>query len=96
MDAGLHSATMRCGSDAYWCNFFPASLKYRGLLALIKLQASRTAARRRRKGEAVLFGVRTALCGTTRRFSEEWPRSKMRKSWVEAQAYMLCLGAIAA
>jgi hypothetical protein len=27
---------------------------------------------------------------------EEWPRSNMRKSWLEAQAYMLCLGAIAA
>jgi predicted RNA polymerase sigma factor len=55
VDAGLHSATRRCGSDACWLQFLPGESEVHALLALMELNASRTAARRGSNGEAVLL-----------------------------------------
>ena len=53
---GLRSATRRCGSGACWWQLLPGESEVHALLALMELQASRTAARRGQTGEAVYSG----------------------------------------
>lgn len=59
--------------------FLSGESEAHALLALMELNASRTAARRGSNGEAVLLPDQDRFCGITRRSSEEWPGSNKRK-----------------